>query len=110
MAYPRAVSSKKHDYSVRSIALRGAVFGVPLVTIAVAIAPAAFAAAASIGAHQAQATACRASLVRVPNSGDGRARIDAAVRSEECLVRANDGALPLLEQAASQAAAQTPGA
>src|SRR5258706_15868639 len=106
MATARVVSSKKHDHSVRSAALSGALFLVPLV----AISPAAFAAAASIGAHQAQATACRASLARVPAAGgDVRARVDAAVRSEECLVRAKYGALPPLERRPASPNSQTRG-
>jgi hypothetical protein len=63
----------------------------------------AWAAGSSLGAHQAQAAACRSALAR---SASGRpdvgARILAATRAEECLVQADDSMLPLLSRAAGE--------
>jgi hypothetical protein len=64
----------------------------------------ALAAAGSIPAHQAQASACRAAFTRArAQASEPQARSDASRREEECLVDANDGVLPFLSGIAGDA-------
>jgi hypothetical protein len=59
-------------------------------------------AASSVPGHQGQAAGCRSAAARGRASSDPRARSEAAVREEECLVQATDSVIPTLSRAAGE--------
>jgi hypothetical protein len=78
--------------------------GAPSLLCALILAPVvALAAGPSIATHRMQSAACRAALMGGGAAGSNlRARLDAARRAEECLVQANDAAIPLLSRGAGE--------
>jgi hypothetical protein len=103
------MSSRKSCMRIsRLVAARGSPrrspLGAPSLLSALIFAPlVALAAGPSLATHQMQSARCRAALMRGGPAGSNLpARLDAARRAEECLVQANDAAIPLLSRGAGE--------